>query len=68
MSEICSRNVGRACERASVVGSETEEEEALVSTAMESAGHQGSKLGLAPGLVVQELGWDSDVDDDVRGR
>ena len=24
------------------------------------------KLGLAPGLVVQELGWDSDVDDDVR--
>ena len=33
---------------------------------MESAGHQGSKLGLAPGLVVQELGWDSDVDDDVR--
>jgi hypothetical protein len=26
----------------------------------------GNKLGLAPGLVVQELGWDKDVDDDVR--
>ena len=37
-----------------------------MSTAMESAGHQGNKLGLTPGLVVQELGWDSDVDDDVR--
>jgi hypothetical protein len=24
------------------------------------------KLGLAPGLVVQELGWDADADDDVR--
>jgi hypothetical protein len=44
----------------------TEDEEALLSTAMESAGHQGGRLGLAPGLVVQELGWDSDVDDDVR--
>ena len=37
-----------------------------MSTAMESAGHQGNKLGLTPGLVVQELGWDSDVDDNVR--
>jgi Protein of unknown function (DUF3052) len=26
----------------------------------------GSKLNLAPGMVVQELGWDEDVDDDVR--
>ncbi len=25
-----------------------------------------SKLGLTPGQVVQELGWDSDVDDDLR--
>ena len=25
-----------------------------------------SKLGLTPGMVVQEIGWDSDVDDDVR--
>ena len=24
------------------------------------------KLGLSPGLVVQELGWDNDADDDVR--
>ena len=26
----------------------------------------GNKLGLTPGLVVQELGWDEDVDDNVR--
>ncbi|HLM20979.1 MAG TPA: DUF3052 domain-containing protein [Propionibacteriaceae bacterium] len=25
-----------------------------------------NKLSLAPGMVVQELGWDEDVDDDVR--
>jgi DNA-binding transcriptional regulator YdaS (Cro superfamily) len=36
-----------------------------------TAGAGGSKslsdkLGLSPGLVVQELGWDEDVDDDVR--
>jgi hypothetical protein len=24
------------------------------------------KLGIQPGMVVQELGWDSDVDDSVR--
>ncbi len=24
------------------------------------------KLGIEPGMVVQELGWDEDVDDDVR--
>ena len=23
-------------------------------------------MGLSPGLVVQELGWDNDADDDVR--
>ncbi len=26
----------------------------------------GGLLGLAPGLVVQELGWDSDVDENFR--
>ena len=25
-----------------------------------------SKLGLTPGQVVQEIGWDDDVDDDLR--
>ena len=25
-----------------------------------------AKLGLTEGMIVQELGWDSDVDDDVR--
>ncbi|MCE7011898.1 DUF3052 domain-containing protein [Kibdelosporangium philippinense] len=24
------------------------------------------KLGIEPGIVVQEIGWDEDVDDDVR--
>jgi hypothetical protein len=26
----------------------------------------GERLGLKPGMVVQELGWDEDVDDDIR--
>jgi hypothetical protein len=26
----------------------------------------GVRMGLAPGSVVQELGWDEDVDDDLR--
>ena len=26
----------------------------------------GSRLGLKPGMVVQELGWDDDVDDGLR--
>lgn len=26
----------------------------------------GERLGLKPGTVVQELGWDEDVDDEVR--
>ena len=28
--------------------------------------HAGERLGFKPGMVVQELGWDEDVDDDVR--
>ena len=36
--------------------------EALVS----SNSQVGERLGLKPGNVVQELGWDSDVDDSVR--
>ena len=26
----------------------------------------GDKLGLTPGMVVQELGWDNDTDDELR--
>lgn len=26
-----------------------------------------ARLGLRPGMAVQELGWDEDVDDDLRG-
>ena len=26
------------------------------------------KLGIEPGMVVQEIGWDEDVDDDVRAN
>ncbi|HEV7647954.1 MAG TPA: DUF3052 domain-containing protein [Actinophytocola sp.] len=38
---------------------------------MVAAGDAGSagvaeKLGIEPGMVVQEIGWDEDVDDDVR--
>ena len=30
--------------------------------------HLGDRLGLKPGMVVQELGWDEDVDDHVRAE
>jgi hypothetical protein len=26
----------------------------------------GNRLGFKPGMVIQELGWDEDVDDDLR--
>ena len=26
----------------------------------------GSRLGFKPGMVIQELGWDEDVDDELR--
>jgi hypothetical protein len=26
----------------------------------------GNRLGFRPGMVIQELGWDEDVDDDLR--
>ena len=28
----------------------------------------GERLGLKPGMVVQELGWDEDVDDAIRAE
>ena len=28
----------------------------------------GERLGLKPGTVVQELGWDDDVDDSIRAE
>jgi len=36
--------------------------------AAEDAGSTGvaERLGIEPGMVVQEIGWDEDVDDDVR--
>ena len=32
----------------------------------DSRSEVGERLGLATGLVIQELGWDEDVDDDLR--
>lgn len=32
-------------------------------TATQTVGH---RLGFKPGMVIQELGWDDDVDDDLR--
>ena len=29
--------------------------------------NDAEKLGITHGMVVQELGWDEDVDDDLRG-
>ncbi len=38
-----------------------------MSTSGGAADHGvGDRLGLKPGMVVQELGWDEDVDDAVR--
>ncbi|MGC4932779.1 DUF3052 domain-containing protein [Gordonia sp. DT30] len=31
-----------------------------------SDGSSAQKLGFGPGMVVQELGWDEDTDDDLR--
>jgi hypothetical protein len=36
------------------------------SSGPEAVGSGDNKLGLGSGLVVQELGWDEDVDEDVR--
>lgn len=32
----------------------------------DAAGGPAARLGLTSGMVVQELGWDSDTDDDLR--
>jgi Protein of unknown function (DUF3052) len=42
--------------------------EVWVTSTAGTGGFKGlsDKLGLSRGLVVQELGWDEDVDDDVR--
>ncbi|WP_432560534.1 DUF3052 domain-containing protein [Granulicoccus sp. GXG6511] len=38
----------------------------MATTAGGKALSAAEKLGLSEGLVVQELGWDDDVDDDLR--
>lgn len=38
----------------------------MANTAGGKALSAAEKLGLAQGMVVQELGWDDDVDDDLR--
>ena len=38
----------------------------MVATAEAAANSAVTKLGFAPGLVVQEIGYDSDVDDELR--
>lgn len=38
----------------------------MSSSGPEAAGSGDNKLGLGSGLVVQEVGWDEDVDEDVR--
>lgn len=39
---------------------------ATANAGAESAAAGASKLGLTTGAVVQEFGWDEDVDDDLR--
>jgi len=40
-----------------------------VSTTVDQAGERGlaERLGIEPGMVVQERGWDEDTDDELRG-
>jgi hypothetical protein len=40
--------------------------EAVVAAGDADKGGVADKLGIAPGQAVQEIGWDEDVDDDVR--
>ena len=39
-----------------------------MSTTVDQAGGRGlaERLGIKPGMVVQELGWDEDADEDLR--
>jgi hypothetical protein len=47
---------------------ETKTEDVVTATAPDADDRRSAalKLGIAPGLVVQEMGWDEDVDDDLR--
>ena len=38
----------------------------MASTGKDQSSNVVSKFGLAPGMVVQELGWDSDADEQLR--
>ncbi|MDO4784993.1 MAG: DUF3052 domain-containing protein [Propionibacteriaceae bacterium] len=38
----------------------------MASTGKDHSSNVASKLGLVPGMVVQELGWDSDADEQLR--
>lgn len=41
----------------------------MVSTGKDQVTSDGAgKLGLSPGMVVQELGWDEDTDEDFRSQ
>lgn len=53
---------------ASLVGKQVSfwQSEGMVSTGKDHAGSGAAKLGLLPSIVVQELGWDTDVDEELR--
>ena len=38
----------------------------MASTGKDQSSNVASKFSLAPGMVVQELGWDSDADEQLR--
>ena len=47
---------------------ETKTEDVVTATAPDADDRRSAalKLGISPGLVVQEMGWDEDVDEDLR--
>ena len=68
MSEMDSRRIGRATpddQEPVRVAEHAEPRVSSVAGVGESRGI-GQKLGLTPGVVVQELGWDEDADDELR--
>lgn len=44
----------------------TESEDQVSATANGADSQAGNRMGLEPGMTVQELGWDEDVDDTLR--
>ena len=59
-------NEGRGCQLSPDVGTQSYRSEEKVDSTSPKSVSGAEKLGLSEGLIVQELGWDDDVDEDFR--